>query len=156
MIKYRAFKESYGGLVDRLSCLVKVSAHFSPQSNGNFVGIWDTGAQVSAVSQSVAEKLHLSPVDSWEVYGVNGKTLLPVVLVDLRLPNNHRIDKVYAVIADIGGGDILLGMNVITQGDFLITNKNSQTEFSFVVPPLDERMDLYRIANDINHNSSPK
>ena len=101
------------------------------------MGIWDTGAQVSAVSPAVAEKLALSPVDSWEVYGVNGKTLLPMVIVDLRLPNNHRLDGVYAVIADIGGGDILLGMNAITQGDFLITNKNNQTELTFVVPPLE-------------------
>lgn len=74
------------------------------------------------------------------------------ILVDLRLPNNHRMDSVYAVVADIGGGDILLGMNAITQGDFLITNKNLQTELSFVVPPLEERVDLYRIAIEMNHS----
>ena len=151
MAKYRAFKESFGKSVDRLSCVVKAASHFVPKQNGEFTGIWDTGAQVSAVSPLVAEKLSLSPVDSWEVYGVNGKTLLPVVLVDLKLPNNHCMDSVYAVVADIGGGDILLGMNVITQGDFLVTNKNGQTELTFVVPPLEERPDLYRTATEINH-----
>lgn len=154
MAKYRAFKESYGVLVDRLSCTVRASSHFNPDLRGDFVGIWDTGAQISAVSSTVAERLNLSPVDSWEVYGVNGKTLLPVVLVDLRLPNNHRLDGVYAVVADIGGGDILLGMNAITQGDFLITNKNRQTELTFVVPPLEERPDLYKTATEINHCNS--
>jgi hypothetical protein len=63
------------------------------------------------------------------------------------------MDSVYAVVADIGGGDILLGMNVITQGDFLVTNKNGQTELTFVVPPLEERPDLYRTATEINHKS---
>ena len=90
---------------------------------------------------------------SKESYGVNGKTLLPVVLVDLRLPNKHRMDSVYAVVADIGGGDILLGMNAITQGDFLVTNKNRQTELTFVVPPLEERPDLYRAALELNHKA---
>ncbi|MBQ7538793.1 MAG: retroviral-like aspartic protease family protein [Treponema sp.] len=154
MAKYRAFKESYGKTVDRLSCTVKASSHFDTKRNGDFIGIWDTGAQVSAVSPTVAEKLNLSPVDSWEVYGVNGKTLLPVILVDLKLPNNHRLESVYAVVADIGGGDILLGMNAITQGDFLITNKNCQTELTFVVPPLEDRPDLYRTAIEINHSNS--
>ena len=152
MTKYRAFKESYGKSVDRLSCTVRASSHFDPKRNGDFMGIWDTGAQVSAVSPAVAEKLALSPVDSWEVYGVNGTASLPVVLVDLRLPNNHRMESVYAVVADIGGGDILLGMNAITQGDFLVTNKNRQTELTFVVPPLEDRPDLYRTATEINHS----
>ena len=152
MAKYRAFKESYGTLADRLSCTVKGTSHFEPKNKGNFIGIWDTGAQVSAITPSVAEKLRLSPVDSWEIYGVNGKTLLPVVLIDLRLPNNHRMESVYAVVADIGDGDILLGMNAITQGDFLVTNKNHQTELTFVVPPLEERTDLSRMAMEFNHS----
>ena len=153
MAKYHSFRESYGALVDRLSCLVRASSHFEPSNKGEYTGIWDTGAQVSAVSQAVAQKLNLAPVDSWEVYGVNGKTSLPVVVVDIKLPNNHSIENVHAVVADIGGGDILLGMNAITQGDFLITNKNRQTELSFVVPPLEERPDLYKTAMDFNHHS---
>lgn len=152
--KHQAFKESYGGLVDRLPTTVSVSSSLENTKKKDFSAIWDTGAQLTAVSPDVVKALNLVPVDSWEVYGVNGKVLLPVVIVDIMLPNKYKMQKVYAAVAAIGGGDVLLGMNAITLGDFLITNKNKQTELSFTVPPLEERLDLYKIATEINHQQT--
>jgi len=34
------------------------------------------------------------------------------------------------------GSDVLIGMDVITQGDFAITNKDGMTTFSFRTPSL--------------------
>ena len=39
-----------------------------------------------------------------------------------------------AMIAGIGGNDIIIGMDTITRGDLAITNKNGETWFSFRIP----------------------
>ena len=41
-----------------------------------------------------------------------------------------------AVEGHILGGDVLIGMDVITQGDFAVTNREGRTVFSFRVPSL--------------------
>ena len=41
-------------------------------------------------------------------------------------------------------------MNIICLGDFLITNKQGKTVFTFVLPPLYNSVDLYKKANEHN------
>jgi hypothetical protein len=38
--------------------------------------------------------------------------------------------------------EMILGMDAITQMDFAITNGNGQTQFSFVIPPREEKIDF--------------
>ena len=37
---------------------------------------------------------------------------------------------------DIKGVDVLIGMDIITQGDFIITNQSNKTVMSFRIPSL--------------------
>lgn len=57
-------------------------------------------------------------------------------LVDLLLPNDILIKDVVVASSKIGaqGIGLLVGMDIITRGDFLITN-NKETVFSFKMPP---------------------
>lgn len=45
------------------------------------------------------------------------------------------------------GADIIIGMDIIQTGDFLISNTNGRTTFSFCMPPLEKQLDFdYLIA----------
>ena len=51
--------------------------------------------------------------------------------------------------SSIGGGEILIGIDIICLGDFAITNKNNKTTFSFSIPPYKE-LDFVERANKLN------
>jgi SEC-C motif len=46
----------------------------------------------------------------------------------------------------LGGFDVLIGMDIISQGDFAVTNFGGNTRFSFRVPSLEE-LDFNKKSN---------
>ena len=66
----------------------------------------------------------------------NGTVIQKTYIVDLRLPNGVLIKgiTVTEVPALSGGCDALIGMDVISLGDFSITNHKGVTCMSFRVP----------------------
>lgn len=57
-----------------------------------------------------------------------------VYLVHLGLPTGHIVRNVQAAFTPSRDYDFVIGMDVITQGDFAITNKDNQTVFSYQRP----------------------
>lgn len=56
-------------------------------------------------------------------------------LVNIVLPNRVAFIVVPVTEAPLTGNeDMLIGMDIITAGDFVITNKNKKTVFSFRTP----------------------
>ncbi len=103
-----------------------------------FIGLWDTGATGSVITQSVAAACQLHPISFANVHHVGGKQVSPVYLVNLALPNNLIISNLRVVEGDVAGADLLIGMDVICMGDFAITNRNGITTFSFRIPSVSE------------------
>lgn len=100
-----------------------------------FQAIWDTGATASVITQDVVDRCGLKPVGMVEVHDARGKTTAEVFMINLRLPNGVGFTNIRATKGDLtGNADALIGMDVITLGDFSITNVNRQTVFSFRVP----------------------
>ncbi|MDL2207916.1 SEC-C domain-containing protein [Desulfovibrio sp. OttesenSCG-928-M16] len=100
--------------------------------------VWDTGAMGSCVTESLADALGL--VQSGETYinGVTGKSLCRTFLASLFLPGKIYIPEIE--ISDCKGNigcDILIGMDVITLGDFAVCNKGGITSFSFRYPSVE-------------------
>ena len=59
--------------------------------------------------------------------------------VDFTLPNDEIVKYILVSCADLGDEvDALIGMDIISLGDFSITNANNQTTFSFRMPPESE------------------
>jgi len=96
-------------------------------------GIWDTGAMSSSISERAARELDLTPVGCMEVETANGRRETPVYKVDVLLPNGMCIKGLCVTESDITACDVLIGMDIISMGDFLVTN-NSHTRFAFRVP----------------------
>lgn len=70
------------------------------------------------------------------VHGVHGAQTVETFLVNLYLPNAVGVAGVRAVKGRLSGAALLIGMDVITQGDFAVTNKDGRTVFSFRVPSI--------------------
>ncbi|MCL2881456.1 MAG: SEC-C metal-binding domain-containing protein [Coriobacteriia bacterium] len=99
-------------------------------------GLWDTGATSSCVSNEVANDLGLIVRGSAEVQHAGGSSLLNTYIVNILLPNNVGFSGVPVMEADIHrqGFDMIIGMDIITQGDFALTNKDGHSRFSFRTP----------------------
>ena len=102
-----------------------------------FNALWDTGATGCVISQAVVDGCKLSPIGRTEVTHVQGKAESDVYLVNISLPNNVEFVGVSVTLGNFGDADVIIGMNVITQGDFAVTSSNGITKFSFRVPSED-------------------
>jgi hypothetical protein len=97
--------------------------------------MWDTGSKLTCVSTKIARYLDLKKVDSLELTSIHGSDISNVYLVDIILPDGITIANVTAAEIDSGEEfEILIGMNIISLGDFAITNNNGETVFSFRLP----------------------
>ena len=104
--------------------------------------LWDTGATISGVSKSLAEKLELFPVQRTRVKDVHGENDVNVYLIDLILQGNFL--KMAIPVAECnelsndGSVSILVGMDVISRGDFCITNYEGKTTMTFRIPSMEK------------------
>lgn len=96
--------------------------------------LWDTGASSSCISKNLAEKLGLKQVGIAQSFTAAGPTLAKTYVVNIGLPNHVQIPMVQVSEAVLNGFDVLIGMDIITLGDFSITNVGGRTIFSFRVP----------------------
>ena len=99
-----------------------------------FRALWDTGADGSVISNSVVAALELIPDGKIRVYHADGMSLVNTYTVDLRLPSGVVFRKLMVTSGDLKDMDVLIGMDVISMGDFAITASHGVTRFSFQIP----------------------
>ena len=104
----------------------------------NFNSIWDTGATNSVISQNVVDRCGLRPTGMVNVTHAGGSSHCETYLVSIMLKHNVRIPQIKVTKASLSSDtDILIGMDIITLGDFVITNMNGKTIFSFRTPSIE-------------------
>jgi hypothetical protein len=148
-----AFTVRYSGLVNKIVTPVTIFPAFNPQtqnvpSSRQFEALYDTGATHSSISPKVVAELNLPVVGAIKV-GVGGGHLETTThLVTIGLPNNvmFGIQQV-AQIQLHGGIDVLIGMDIIGRGDFVVSSFGGKTTFSYCVPPRRE-VDFVGEVND--------
>ena len=96
--------------------------------------LWDTGADRTGISKKVVKDLGLDIVAYSENHTAGGVVSVTIHLVSLVLPNNIVTPPMLVSCCDIDSADILIGMDVITLGDFAVTNMDERTTFSFRIP----------------------
>jgi hypothetical protein len=107
--------------------------------------LWDTGASLSSISQGLAVRLGLSRVDQCRISGFGGYHVANIDLIDVLLPNQVVIPNVRAAeFLDNGKFDAIVGMDIITLGDFTITNHDGLSVVSFRMPPGDKHTDYVK------------
>lgn len=95
---------------------------------------WDTGAQFTIISPRVVEKLKLQSYGVGGVMGIGGDQVTSTYLVNVVLSNGKVIYDMEVYCSDIDDYEILIGMDIIAETDFLITNKDGKTTFQFRTP----------------------
>jgi hypothetical protein len=124
-----------GGILRVLVSKVNVFAS-GLSEHATINAIWDTGASGSAISKNVAQHLGLIPTGMAQVNTAAGSVIQRTYTIDIGLPNNVLIQSITATEIDAltGGCDALIGMDIITLGDFSITNHKGNTCMSFRIP----------------------
>ena len=124
MLKESPLTKHYDGRVKEIKTEVAVKSMGAKDDTfHSYDAIWDTGAMDSCISPKAASELQLQEYDVIRVRGVGDSAgkLCPVYLMNLKLSNGVIIKGVRMVGVEIGGGsDALIGMNVITRGNFSI------------------------------------
>ena len=101
----------------------------------SFEAIWDTGATRSMVTQAVIDACGLKPSGKTTISHAEGETSdVDTFLVDILLPNEVLVKGVRVARAVLKDADVLIGMDIITLGDFAVTNVGGKTKFSFQFP----------------------
>jgi hypothetical protein len=93
--------------------------------------LWDTGAGMSVISADLAGKLALASSGGAMLTGIGGSIRSVLYDISVTLPSK----VIFPVVCAEWGGhrlyDMLIGMDIISQGKFLIDNDTGKTVFTF-------------------------
>jgi hypothetical protein len=100
-------------------------------------GLWDTGAQMCAISSSLVRTMGLKMIGTVDVGGFGGeRSETPYYRIDITLQDGQHFYSV--AVAEFTererqAHDIILGMNLITKGDFTLAREGKGTRFTFKI-----------------------
>lgn len=97
---------------------------------------WDTGATGTCISKELANKLKLIPTGLVNVHTPSGIGTMNKYMINSVLNNEVRFVNLSVMDSEIGkqGIDVLIGMDIISNGDFAVSNYDGKTYFSFRLP----------------------
>lgn len=136
----KSFTAKYNGRVRALITPVFISPAFDPETVDPFPEhkqyncIWDTGATNTVITRKVIDDLSLKPIGMTIVQHAQGEATSEIFLVNIGLLNQVGISQVKVTEGILSGADVLIGMDIITTGDFAVTHKDGKTTFSFRCP----------------------
>ena len=139
-----AFTATGNGRIREIVTDLNLSLPFLPQvpptSNPALFpakALWDTGATNCAITKEKAMEIGLAVVGKANVGHADGESIQNVYLLNLYLPNRIVIPMVRATECKSAKGnfDFIIGMDIITLGDFALTNVGGISTVSFRIPP---------------------
>ncbi len=140
-------------LVSEVGVSVPFSGKAEEQVNleiRSYKGIWDTGATGSVITKKIADELGLIPTGQTEVHTASATEIKNTYLVNIYLPMNVAFQVVKVTEAVLHGDiEMLIGMDIITAGDFAITHNQGKTKMSFGIPSIKS----YDYVEKINVNN---
>lgn len=135
-MELHAFTTYYDSRKIVLTNEVQVTSDHSPNfAFKPYTAIWDTGAEATCISPKIVSECALKPIGVVQAQGPYGAKLAKVYPLRIRLPNDIGL-KLKAIEANNldPDGDVLVGMDVITLGDFAVSTYEGRTVFTFRMP----------------------
>lgn len=137
-----AFSLNIDGIPSSLVTSCNISAAFVPGKDlylpsKQYAAIWDTGATGTVISDRVVQELGLKPSGVGNVFTASSGSepvRVNTYSVNVILPSGLGVAFVRVTEGKLNGFDVLIGMDIIMQGDFSITHKDGKTLFSFQIP----------------------
>lgn len=118
--------------------LTQLKNHVSVVNSGSSMeatALWDTGASVTCISSNVVATLGLTPTGKKNIKTPSGSSIVNTYLVSVINVNISDVEVSESKI-DEQGFDVLIGMDIITKGDFAVSNFNGTTVFTFRTPSI--------------------
>lgn len=141
-----SFTVRYNGRTNKLTTETGLSSPFDPNSPAvpteiancakNYSGLWDTGATNSVISQKIVDECGLKPIGMALVHSATESKHCEVYLISMFLPNKVVFPQVRVTKGVLTDCDLLIGMDIINQGDFAVTHNDGKTMFSFRLPSI--------------------
>lgn len=156
----KAFTTKYNGRSSVLENEVQVAAALGTSTDvqsaldaaKKYKAVWDTGATNSVITQTVVDECGLSPTGIAEVYTAQGTYNTETYLVSLFLPNHVYIPTLVVSRGVLhGNSELLIGMDVISGGDFAVSTHRGKTTFTFRMPSMEE----INFVGTVNYGSEP-
>ena len=98
--------------------------------------LWDTGATISAITPKLVRDLNFIPAGTMAISGITGTLDVEFILAAIQLPGGIIRHNIKMAVCDFSQNiNIILGMDIITLGDFKLFHGNNSTVFSFKSPP---------------------
>ncbi len=109
------------------------------EANGTSMPVniqWDTGATGTCISKEIVSKLGLVPVGKVRAHTPSGIGVMNQYIVNLILHNEVMFENWLVMDSEIGnqGIGVLIGMDIISKGDFALSNYEGRTQFTFRIP----------------------
>lgn len=126
------------GYTDCLLYPCKVEEHIRNKhsifSGKDWSAMWDTGATASVISPQIIAALNMTHGSYSLSSGIHGAKWVPRFFVDIKLPNGMIAQKIAVTEGKPIGCDMLIGMDIISRGDFMCSYCNGTTHFGFRTP----------------------
>ena len=127
----------FGKIVDEIKTPIKITNPLNGESTITFA-LWDTGATDCAITESLVKRLNLPIFSKAKVIGVHGIKQVNVHFIEFKLDNENIKLKTQVTscseLSEDGTIGFLIGMNLITQGDLVLSNYSNETVMSFRIP----------------------
>ena len=105
--------------------------------------LWDTGAVMSAITPDIRDKLKAVTVYRKTIAAIHTTQDVDIVSITLELPNRVVKQTIEIAVCKLtSNAEMIIGMDIISLGDFALSNGNDQTLFSFAVPPFKDKIDF--------------
>lgn len=138
----RAFTLKAKARMDSLRSTVCVTPYFDPSTVPaserpvfrDYIGLWDTGATRTMITQRVVTENGLQPTGFAHVNHAHGTAQAQKFMINVGLPNSVMFHGVQVTMGVLSNFDVLIGMDIISQGDFAVTNFQGKTAFTYRTP----------------------
>ena len=128
--------DQYSGLADRLTTSLDIRECADDSERFRIdKALWDTGASCSCISERLARKMGLHPVDTGVGISTIGQQDITYYIVDVCLTPEmiFRNIKIAGFPLENHDVDFIIGMDIISKGNLSVTNKNGNTEVKFTI-----------------------
>ena len=133
------FTYRYNGITKFLITPAGIESARNKRDTIEIKALWDTGASRSLIREEVASQLNLQSVSKIILSTPSDKNFPSnVYLVNLYLPNQTRFRDLQVAEGVLKNYDMLIGMDVINCGDFIVSNFDMKTTFTFRMPSMKE------------------
>ena len=115
---------------------VEIESTYGKSDKIKIKALWDTGATFTVIHSDIAKQLNLKCVSKEPLGNISGGTdLSNLYCVNIIFPNDKKY-KILVTEAKPKGCDMLIGMDIISNGDFAISCYKDKTVFTYRTPSL--------------------